>query len=252
MQNILEELTLLSHFLGDPGRDLAILGEGNTSARIDSHSFYIKASGRHLGAITPDGFCTVRFSRILPSLEDATPTDSEVRRILESCKDGGDQTVLPSVETFLHAYLLTLPGIRFVGHTHPVAVNSVLCSRFAREAVEGRLFPDEIVCCGIAPCFVEYTDPGVTLAKLLKQRVEEYCIRYSENPKTILMQNHGLIAIGASARDIETITTMYVKTARILVGTYALGDPNFLSAENVARIHNRPDEHYRQGVIGKM
>jgi len=43
---------------------------------------------------------------------------------------------------------------------------------------------------------------------------------------------------------------MVVKTARIVVGTYALGGPHFMTPENVARIHTRPDEHYRQKIIG--
>ncbi|MCS6775348.1 MAG: class II aldolase/adducin family protein, partial [Chloroherpetonaceae bacterium] len=60
-EEILEQLTALSHFLGDPARDLAILGEGNTSARLDSEVFYVKASGKQLGTITPDGFCAVHF-----------------------------------------------------------------------------------------------------------------------------------------------------------------------------------------------
>jgi hypothetical protein len=41
-----------------------------------------------------------------------------------------------------------------------------------------------------------------------------------------------------------------VKTARILLGAYALGGPNFLSRENVNRIYTRPDEKYREKQIG--
>jgi hypothetical protein len=42
---------------------------------------------------------------------------------------------------------------------------------------------------------------------------------------------------------------MAVKAARILAGTYAMGGPRFMSTQAVARIHTRPDEHYRQKVI---
>jgi rhamnose utilization protein RhaD (predicted bifunctional aldolase and dehydrogenase) len=44
----LDELVVLSLELGDPARDLAILAEGNTSARIDANSFWVKASGTSL------------------------------------------------------------------------------------------------------------------------------------------------------------------------------------------------------------
>ena len=175
----------------------------------------------------------------------------QVRRALIDCKVDGDSSIMPSVETFFHAYLLSLPGVNFIGHTHPTAVNAILCSNGAKEALTGRLFPDEIVCCGPAPCFVEYTDPGLVLYKQIKLRVEQHFDEYGEWPKTILMENHGLIAIGRSVKDIQTITSMYVKTARTLLGTYAFGGPRFLTAEQVNRIHTRPDEHYRQRQIAK-
>ena len=250
-EELLEQLTALSHFLGDPARDLAILGEGNTSARLDDEIFYVKASGQHLGTITPGGFCGVYFNRILPYFEKPDLTDTEVKGVLLDCKAYDESAVMPSVETFFHAYLLSLPNINFIGHTHPTAVNAILCSQKAEEALAGRLFPDEIVCCGIAPCFVEYTDPGMPLSKRIKKRVEEYFDRYEEWPKVIVMQNHGFIACGKSPKDVQTITSMFVKTARVLIGTYAFGGPNFLTDENVRRIHTRPDEHYRQKQIGQ-
>ena len=39
----------MSRILGDPARDLVILGEGNTSARADGNTFFVKASGKELG-----------------------------------------------------------------------------------------------------------------------------------------------------------------------------------------------------------
>jgi rhamnose utilization protein RhaD (predicted bifunctional aldolase and dehydrogenase) len=250
MEQVLDDLTALSHYLGEPQRDYAILGEGNTSARADDDTFFVKASGKHLGNIETSGFCAVRFSRVLPALERSDVDDAGVKEILTHCRVDQESKLMPSVETFLHAYLLTLPGVNYVGHTHPTAVNSILCSVNARQAISGRLFPDEIVCCGVAPCFVEYTDPGVTLAKLLKRRVEEYGAKYGQSPRVILMQNHGLIGLGNTSRDVTSATDMYVKVARVIIGTYALGGPNFFPEEHVRRIHTRPDELYRIKEIG--
>jgi ribulose-5-phosphate 4-epimerase/fuculose-1-phosphate aldolase len=64
------------------------------------------------------------------------------------------------------------------------------------------------------------------------------------------MQNHGLIALGRTAQEVEDITAMAVKAARVLLGTYVLGGPHLLTAENVVRIHTRPDEAYRRQVSG--
>jgi ribulose-5-phosphate 4-epimerase/fuculose-1-phosphate aldolase len=66
----------------------------------------------------------------------------------------------------------------------------------------------------------------------------------------ILMQNHGFIALGRTPAEVENITAMYVKAARVLLGTYALGGPQFLSTEAVDRIHTRPDELYRRKFWG--
>jgi rhamnose utilization protein RhaD (predicted bifunctional aldolase and dehydrogenase) len=257
---ILAELIALSRSLGDPSRDLAILGEGNTSARNYADSvlskegcFLVKASGKELRTADESSFVSVRHRLALDVLDGPDLTDSEAREALVRCSIQGAESqtpLLPSVETFLHAYLLSLPDVRFVGHTHPVAVNAILCAKGSREAVSGRLFPDEIVCCGPAVCYVEYTDPGIPLAKHLRVRVKEFLAEHGTAPKVILMENHGFIALGRTARDVETVTSMYVKTARILLGTLTFGGPRFLTPENVARIHTRPDEHYRQKQIG--
>jgi hypothetical protein len=59
-----------------------------------------------------------------------------------------------------------------------------------------------------------------------------------------------MICPGRSVKDVQTATAMYVKTARVLLGTLAAGGPKFLSDASVARIHTRPDEHYRQRQLG--
>ncbi len=242
----LAQLVALSRRLGDPALDYVILGEGNTSARIDAATFWVKASGVELRAIEGNGFVQVRFDRVLSLLGAAELSDAQVKAGLEASRTDPEAGLRPSVETVLHAVALQLAGVRFVGHTHPTAVNAVLCSRKAEEAIAGRLFPDEIVYCGPAPVYLPYTDPGVPLARAVRDSLDQYLDTYGEAPKVILMQNHGLIALGQTAAEVEKITAMAVKAARVLLGTYALGGPHFLSPEAVARIHTRPDEQYRR------
>lgn len=240
----------MSRRLGDPAMDYAILGEGNSSAGADAGTFFVKASGVSLRDITESGFVRVRRAPILELLFRASIGDDEVRDAMLAARIDTMTPIRPSVETLFHAYLLSLPGIQFVGHTHPTPVNAILCSQQAEEAVSGRLFPDEIVCCGPSPCWVPYVDPGQPLAREMKARVDAYIEEHRVPPRIILMQNHGLIALGRSVSEVESATAMYVKTARIILGTYALGGPNFLSPQNVDRIYTRPDEKYREKQIG--
>ena len=248
----MQELLALSHRLGDPARSWAILGEGNTSTRVDDQTFLVKASGSQLRTLVPDQVSPVRFAPILDALHrtEEISDDAVKDLLLSSCVDGGG--LKPSVETLLHAFLLTLPGIEFVGHTHPASVNSLLCSERGWNAVQsgGRLFPDEIVVCGVAPCCVPYVDPGVPLARALRDAVVAYQDTYGLPPKTIYLQNHGFLALAATAQEVEAIHQMADKAAQILLGTFACGGPSFLSPAHVARIYTRPDEHFRRKALG--
>jgi len=244
--DILTQLTTMSNNLGDPALDYAILGEGNTSARADADTFWVKASGTELCTIDRAGFVRVRFDRALALLDEGDLSDDAIKEGLEAAKADPAVAARPSVETVLHALVLQLEGVHFVGHTHPAAVNAVLCSQKAEEAVSGRLFPDHIVYCGPASAYIPYTDPGVPLARKVRDSIDQYVDEYHEIPKAVLMQNHGLIALGGTARQVEDITAMAVKAARVLIGAYALGGPRFMTAENVDRIHTRPDEAYRR------
>ena len=249
---LLNQLVDMSHWIGDPARDLAILGEGNTSARVDDYTYYVKASGQTLGEIAPAGLVEIDFKIMLDFLEHGEIADDATTEALMSSRVDQTTSLRPSVETPLHALCLTAGGAQFVGHCHPTVVNAIMCSIVAEEAISGRLFPDEIVVCGPAPAYVPYVDPGLPLARAVWQAIDAYIDEWREPPKVILMQNHGLIALGQTPREVMNITDMYVKVARILVGTYAVGGPRFMTPEDVARIHTRPDEHYRQREIGSL
>ena len=244
------QLIWMSRELGRPELDYAILGEGNTSARVDGDTFLVKASGAQLRTLDPQGVVEVSLERALALLEAGDLSDAEVRAALAAAKVDPDAPGHPSVETVLHALALTEGGADWVGHTHPTPVNAILCSQAAQEAYAGRLFPDEIVVCGPAPAFIPYTDPGVPLARRVREALIAYRERWGIPPKVILMQNHGLIALGTSPQEVLNVTAMAVKAARVLLGTYALGGPRFLTEEQVARIHTRPDELFRRRALG--
>lgn len=248
-QQLLEELVELSRWLGAPERDCTILGEGNTSARIDDETFFVKASGGELGAIEAKGFVEVRRADVLAMLDGDRIPDEEVRSRLATAKVDPGHPGTPSVETPLHAVCLGLPGVSVIGHTHPTAINGICCSNGFEEALSHRLFPDQIVVCGPRSLQVPYVDPGVELGKVLRGLLEEYLDRWGEAPKTIYLRNHGFVALGSSARQVKAITMMAVKAARILAGTAAFGGPHGMAAIDVDRIHTRPDEHHRQKII---
>lgn len=242
--SILQELIALSHHLGDEARDYVIVGEGNTSARIDAETFWIKASGASLRTIDASGFVRVNRARVLELLREGV-TDADTTRILLEARVEPTTAGRPSVETVLHAVLYELTDARFIGHTHPVAANIVLCSAFAHE-ITRHLMPDVVVVCGPHMLYVPYTDPGVPLTRKVYERVCQFRERHGEAPRVLWLQNHGLFALGQTARQVENITHMAVKHARVLAGARALGEPHWLSEADIARLHTRPDEEVRR------
>ncbi|MFA6286614.1 MAG: class II aldolase/adducin family protein [Opitutaceae bacterium] len=240
----------LSHQLGREERKLAILGEGNTSARLSADTFVVKASGSNLATLSAPGTAECRFDKLVPLLASAEMTDEAVDQALFDARVSTDSKK-PSVEAIFHAYLLTLPGVNFVGHTHPITVNQVLCSNHAHLFATRRLFPDEIVCCGVESVLVPYTDPGLKLSQAIKAAVESYINRLSRAPRVILLENHGLIALGATPESVLAATLMAAKAAEIFMGAAAISAvPRFLSPAQIERIAGRPDEHYRQKALG--
>ncbi len=245
---VLGMLAAMSRELGDPANDYVILGEGNTSAVADEDTFFVKASGTHLRGIDERGFVRVARQRMRWLLQNESMTDEEIKSgLMEACVDGGGRR--PSVETFFHALLLDLEGVAFIGHTHPAPVNALLCSRQAESAIAGRLFPDEIVYCGPASPFVPYTDPGLLLAHAVRAAADEFIEEYHLPPRVIMMQNHGMIALGSTPAEVIAATAMAVRAARARISAQAFGGVRPLTHEQAERIFTRPDEHYRQDML---
>ena len=244
----IQDLLTLSHEFGREDRGLAILGEGNTSARLSDETFAVKASGTCLGNLKAEDTVECRFSALLPLLEKKSLTDKEIDDALLASRVN-PKAKKPSVEAVFHAWLLTLPGINFIGHAHAKAVNQILCSPRAKDFACHRMFPDEIVCCSVASVLVPYTDPGLKLAQAIRQETKAFIKKVGHQPRVILMQNHGAITLGASWQAVLSAMLMAEKAAKVFVGAAVLGGPVFFSKANVERIAGRPDEAYRQRAL---
>ncbi len=247
--SILSDLVAMSNHLGEPGGDCAILGEGNTSARLDERTFYVKGSGCSLSTMGEGDFVHLDFARILSLMAGEVADEVRIKAVYEEAKVDPAQKRRPSVETLFHAVLLGYPGVTVIAHTHPTAINSLTCSPRWREHLAGRMFPDEAVVLGRDAVFVPYVDPGVVLARTIKEGVDAYRERHREVPKTVYMQNHGFIALAANPTEARNITAMAVKAARIRLGALAAGGINLLPAEVIDHLLARPDEKYRAQAL---
>jgi rhamnose utilization protein RhaD (predicted bifunctional aldolase and dehydrogenase) len=244
----IEPLVEMTRTLGQPHMNYVIIGEGNTSHRVSSERFWIKASGRGMNGIDGNGFVEVNFTPILELL-DSPLTGEALSAAMLAAKADPTVPQRPSVEVTFHAALLHGCDVSYIGHTHPVAVNSIMCSNRAEQFAFNRMFPDEAVLCGPKSVLVPYVDPGLPLALAIRDGAKDYMNEYGEAPKVILLQNHGLIALGQTPTEVLNITAMCVKAAAIFAGACAVGEPVFMSSADIMHIYRRPDEIYRRKLF---
>jgi rhamnose utilization protein RhaD (predicted bifunctional aldolase and dehydrogenase) len=243
-----EELVQLSRELGREDRHLAILGEGNTSHDLGDGSFLVKASGTSLGTLSTDGLSRVSHAEVDALLARESITEQEIEDGLVACL--ADPThKKPSVETFLHSLCLREPGVKWTGHTHTTSVLSILASKHGAQPFLRHVCPDAIVVCGRHVLAIPYINPGLDLARAVKDGLVTFRAAHGKPPKVILMENHGPVALGSSSKEVLNIMLMLDKWARVLLGAFAAGGPDFLPEEDAAKIDNRLDEAYRRKMI---
>lgn len=244
---VLRRLVGMTHALAAPEEDLVILAEGNTSAATDGSRFWVKASGCSMVGIQPSQFVLLDGDALCAAFDGPPLDDDEARGLLNSARVDPACPEVPSTEASMHAWLLQLPGVAFVGHTHPTALLGLLCMDSARQWAGERLFPDEIVCCGPSSCYVEYVAPGFPLAVAIAGAVSAFREEVGIVPKAIWLANHGLIALGATPAEVLAASRMTVKAARVRIAAMSLGEPvRALSPADVDFIFRWPDEHFRQ------
>jgi ribulose-5-phosphate 4-epimerase/fuculose-1-phosphate aldolase len=69
-------------------------------------------------------------------------------------------------------------------------------------------------------------------------------------PRLLLLGNHGIVALGATATEVETVTTMAVKAARVRGVALAAGTPAPLDRRHARELAGRPDEAARRTMLG--
>ncbi|MCX6968305.1 MAG: class II aldolase/adducin family protein [Verrucomicrobia bacterium] len=226
------ELLALAHWAGNHPARLVLGCEGAVAATVpDGATFVISATQAKLIELQAANLVQLDLvkARALIALEDATPEQLAAAQM-------DPATEAPSADALAVADLFAFPGVHFALHTQPIPVNQVICSPRARQFSDRRNLPDEILACGQASVLVPFMPPGLPLAKEIRRRIALWRDRYKTIPRLILIQNHGMIALGATAAEVQTITEMAVKYAEIFIGAAMMGGPEFLKPNYVTQI----------------
>ena len=203
--------------------------EGNVSCRLHHiNGFYIKASGASLSNM---------------STNDISCCDMTGRQ-LDKKK--------PSIEMEFHKIIYqTCPEINYIAHTHPINTLKILCGdkNLLIDFCSKRLYPEQVIFNGPESGIVHYLKPGKDLAIGIKNDIM-YFIDYKKPiPKLILLQNHGIIALGKTVQECVAITETCEKAAEVFLGALSTGKIRYLSEESVTELLEDENEKYRMSLV---
>lgn len=190
----LKVITELSQKYGsDP--EYVLAGGGNTSFKEDDF-LYVKPSGIFLKNIQEKDFVKMDRKKIKEVFEfepPSEPIDREdaVKRIMAYTVVPGYEG-RPSVEAPLHDTIT----YQYVVHLHPAKVNGMTCGENGKVACF-EMFPEAL--------WIDYIDPGYTLAVSVKEEIAKFAETHNRCPKVIFLKNHGVFVSADSAEEIDAL-----------------------------------------------
>ena len=189
------------------GRDTSLVlhGGGNTSVKVveedrfgdELELLYVKGSGWDLATIEEAGLAPVRLRVLLRLAQLDALTDAEMALELRAATVD-PAAPAPSVEAILHAIL----PARFVDHTHPDALLSIMNTPSGRDRIAA-LYGDEVA-------VVPYVMPGFLLARRCAVEIPD---QIGSRTQGVVLMHHGLITFGDSARESYERTIQLVGRA---------------------------------------
>ncbi len=183
--------------------NLVLWGGGNSSIKIvgqdhkgdECRILWIKGSGSDMRTIASKNFTPLRLDDLLPLATREKMSDEEmVAYQMKSVLD--PKAPKPSIETLLHAFL---PATH-IYHTHADAICALTDTRNSRKLIH-KVF-------GPSVALVDYVRPGFLLSKAVFEV-------YQNHPdlKAIILDKHGLITWGETAKAAYEMTIQMVSTA---------------------------------------
>lgn len=236
------ELIQLCREAGQATHDLIIAGEGNASV-FDEEQMWVTTSGSRLPTLREQDIVAIGLQDIAEGLDHCA--DDHAWDALLRANTGGDHTRRPTVEVGLHVAMARHYGPGFILHTHPTAVLAMMAAGRGQELATIRLIPDHVVLCGTWSRFLPYIDPGLELARTLR----DLQVADGRRPNVIMLAQHGIAVHAPTAQGALDATLMVAKAARVLQGIPA-GSVHGLAPEVMDHIATRPDERWRREILG--
>lgn len=196
-----------------PKNNLVVMTSGNVSGRDpETGLIVIKPSGFKYENLTPDNMVIV----------------DPQGKVIE-----GDLT--PSIDTMTHLYIYNhRPDVFGVCHTHSTyaSVFAALGRPIPMVMTASAMFGGEVPLCDF--CYIGSEEIGVEI------------VRKIGNKRVVIMSNHGVFTIGNNAAQALKMAVEVEEVAKITYLALALGEPVYLTEEQVKKTIDMYNDDYGQ------
>jgi ribulose-5-phosphate 4-epimerase/fuculose-1-phosphate aldolase len=238
---LINDTLTLGQALGTHPARLILAEEGSMAARLTDTRIAVTRRGAHLAALTAADL--VHFD--LQRLNDVIAMEPVLPEDIAGAQLHADPGAEPHEDITLFAYLLGLdPGLKVAVHIHPAIVDQIIASPRARQFADRRTVHNEVLALGPASLLVNFADPGIALTREIQKKMILWRDRNKSVPRVILVQNHGVILLGASGLALLRSIEALLKYAELFAGASLLGGPVFLTPQAITQI----EQHHRGGA----
>ena len=200
-------------------RHLAVGPGGNISVRDGDHML-----------ISPSGF----------ALDEVDEKDWVRVDIQTGCVV--DPVGRPSSEVSMHrAIYEARPDVNAVVHAHPPVTIAVISSGYQEIPF---MFPDQVAIAGRTPSLPYVIPCSEELASAVVHAL-------GQDASVLLLQNHGLITVGATLKQAYYRTEIVEDAARVFWMAKTIGEPRALTGEEADAILGLEAERYRQTLLAQ-
>jgi NAD(P)-dependent dehydrogenase (short-subunit alcohol dehydrogenase family)/ribulose-5-phosphate 4-epimerase/fuculose-1-phosphate aldolase len=181
----------------------------------------------------------VLYSNVLDTLEKAIvhPFPTEGRA---TCSCTGQ--ILPGIRM-----MLSKEGLKTLKVRKNAIIKYFYDSKENQAKIARPFSPDGIVYCKSNYIFLNDEEPEAVLAEAAKQ-IPAFTAKYGYQPKVILINGIGLVAVGDNAAQCEIILDVFEDTMKIVYLTDSFGGPHPMTQSQIDFIDNWEVENYRRSV----
>jgi len=212
---------------------MVLPGEGTVATRATVSRLVVSRRGASLAELEAGDLVHLDMERMgaIAAQDSVLPED------IAGAQLHAEREAVPHEDAALFAYLLGLdPNLHAAAHIHPVAIDQITASPRARQFADRRTVHSEVIALGSSLLLVNYAEPGIPLMREIEKKMVLWRDRHKSVPRTILIQNHGVVMLGEDAASLWRNVQGLLKYAEVFIGASLLGGPVFLTPQAITQI----------------